>query len=128
MGLVATAYLAITNGDLNRLSTGYDFRTALCGFDKFVDKPYLYYINPVLDINVAICVAHCPKTTGDKICLYKRDGVTPTSFCYIQMQTTYNGKYCLPIEPINHQIVDTHLNSFYMSVRGTVSDFFIVNI
>lgn len=121
-----TAVLAILNGDLNRLTTGYDFRSVLCGYDNFSDKPYLYFINPVVDLNLRICIKHCPKSTGDTICLYKPDGVTPTSFCYIQMQTTYNGKYCYPVEPVNHKIVDTYLNSFYNSVRRTVADFFIV--
>ena len=126
MGLGVTAFLAITNGDLDRLTNGYDFRSVLCGVDQFADKPYLYFINPVMDINVAICVQHCPTTTGDNICLYKRDGITPTSFCYVQMQTTYNGKYCYPVEPINHRLVDVFLNSFYNSVKRTVADFFIV--
>ena len=110
------------------MTTGYDFRSVLCGVDNFADKPYLYFINPVIDVNIGMCVSHCPKTTGDTICLYKKDGVTPTSFCYVQMQTTYGGKYCYPIEPINHYIVDTYLNSFYFTIRRTIADFFIVFI
>jgi len=127
LGLAVTAYLSITNGDLNRLINGYDFRTVLCGVGNYADKPYLYFIDPVADINIGICVQNCPSTTGDTICLYKKDGITPTSFCYVQMQTTYNGRYCYPVEPINHAIVDTFLNSFYNSVRRTVTDFLIVN-
>ena len=111
---------------MNRLINGMDFRGVICGVDKYSDKPYLYFVNPVLDINVAICVKSCPQSTGNKICLYEKDGFTKTGFCYTQMQTSYSGKYCLPLEPVNRLIVDDFLNEFFNLVKRTSADFYLV--
>lgn len=34
-----------------------------------------------------------------------------TPFCYVQIQSTTSGRYCLPVEPVNKKIVDEYLNS-----------------
>lgn len=126
LGLIVTAYFAIADGDLSRLINGMDFRGVICGVGSYSDKPFLYFINPVLDINVGICVSSCPKSTGNSICLYEKDGFTKTGFCYTQMQTSYSGRYCLPLEPINKEIVDNHLNEFFHLVKRTSADFLAV--
>ena len=36
----------------------------MCGLSHLIDKPYLYFPSPLVDLNVAFCVNECPLTTG----------------------------------------------------------------
>lgn len=49
-------FIVLTNGSVNRLSSGMDFRGEICGVGSLQDRPYLYYANPSIDKNVAWCV------------------------------------------------------------------------
>lgn len=112
-----------------RLVNGYDFRTEICGHGKYVEKPYLYYANPVLDIRVAFCVKECPTASGPLTCLYDTTGTYYDSiyekFCYVQMQGSLRSKYCRPNEPKNREVVDAHLESFDFSTKRYASDLFM---
>lgn len=70
-------------GNLDRISNGYDFREEICGINGLVNQPYLYYLEPSVDLNIAICVSECPTSTGLDICLYDIDHFTVTNFCYV---------------------------------------------
>lgn len=37
-----------------------DFRASKCGQAQLSDKPFLYYIQPAIDMSVRICVSSCP--------------------------------------------------------------------
>ncbi|KAL4472584.1 hypothetical protein ABPG74_018533 [Tetrahymena malaccensis] len=123
--IFASIYV-LSDGRPARLGNGYDFRTELCGNGKYVKQPYLYYLNPVQDIRVAMCVSSCPTTSGPLICLYDTSGKTYdsiyTKFCYTQMQSSIRSKYCVPNEPINGAVVNTYLESFDLSVKRYASD------
>ena len=62
-GLFINAILVFVAGSSNRLMNGTDFRAEICGVDQRADRPYLYYIEPTVDTNVAICVSNCPNST-----------------------------------------------------------------
>ncbi len=55
-------YIAYSDGRASRLTRGMDFRSEICGLNKLKDYPYLYFFQPVIDINVAQCVKQCPTT------------------------------------------------------------------
>ena len=84
-------------GDVDNINY-LDFRGRRCGRVELSHRPYVYYMNPSLDMNLRMCVESCPDSTGLKICLYKKDGVTPTTFCYTQMNTERYGSLCIPSE------------------------------
>ena len=58
------AYSIWLDGAWDRLSNPVDFRAELCGKDHLEGRDYLYYANPIKDINVRFCVKSCPESTG----------------------------------------------------------------
>jgi hypothetical protein len=96
---------SIKNGAADRLYYPMDFRGELCGQGKYTNKPYVYYIHPLMDTDLKICVESCPLSTGPDICLPATDGKTDTGFCYAQMQADEYLEYCMPVEPNNEEVV-----------------------
>lgn len=117
--------IAYKDGASGRLTRGNDFRAEICGLGKLKEKKYLYYASPSVDLNVRFCVESCPSTAviiiyssqktnppsqGQQICLYDVDPTVLTPFCYTQGSTEVSGRFCLPEEPIDKQIVDNELS------------------
>lgn len=96
---------SIKNGAPDRLYYPMDFRGELCGQGKYSSKPLVYYIHPLIDTKLKICLGSCPLSTGPDICLPETDGKTNTGFCYAQMQAKEYLEYCLPIEPNNESVI-----------------------
>jgi len=48
---------------MTRLTHNFDFRSELCGVGKLESKPYVYYANSIIDINVKFCVEKCPQNS-----------------------------------------------------------------
>ena len=97
IALGASFVLSYRMGDVDMINY-LDFRGRRCGRAELEDRPYVYYINPSLDMNLRMCVESCPDSTGLPICLYEPDGTTPTPFCYTQMNTLRSGSLCIPAE------------------------------
>jgi len=54
----------LVEGAPERLTNGTDIRAEICGIgDKLIDKPYVYFSNPIRDINVHWCTDKCPDNT-----------------------------------------------------------------
>ena len=119
-------YLVWNSGSFPRLTNGLDFRGEICGLGKLSNFPYLYYPSPVIDTNVAFCVNKCPKTSGQEICLYDVNPNVLTTFCYLQMQSTYSGRFCRPSEPVNRKFVDGELNAWTNIIQRLVGDLYMV--
>lgn len=82
-GTVFHGIVLFSYGNIYRISNGYDFREEICGIEGLINLPYLYYLQPSVDMNVAMCVDQCPTSTGVDICLYDIDHFTMTNFCYV---------------------------------------------
>ncbi|ORZ33107.1 plasma-membrane choline transporter-domain-containing protein [Catenaria anguillulae PL171] len=120
VGMVVIAVLAFRNGDFNRLTHGVDSWGNLCGsmnpavngiaaFDA-TNKPYLHYMNPLVDPVVKVCVEKCP-VSQQIVCVY---GATPSTnlvtlnqqrangTCFPALADTQNVFYrCVPVNAIN---------------------------
>jgi len=83
VGFFFYVVFAYKDGAPDRLQKGMDFRSEVCGTDDLESKPYLYFANPVIDINVKFCVEKCPPSSGPLICLYDVDPDRETPFCYV---------------------------------------------
>jgi hypothetical protein len=83
-GMVAIAYLSLTQGTPDRLIYGTDSWGNICGRDNPVplvasnnsglnmtDRPSVFYYNPFYEDAVILCVAECPNSTNitSEICL-----------------------------------------------------------
>ena len=89
-----------------RLSNGYDFRREFCGQGSRSDLKYTYFIDPIKDIQIAICVEQCPNTTGSPIFLYEKVEINKTKviqqlpqFSYSTLRSKKYAKYCYPFQP-----------------------------
>ena len=99
----------------------------MCGVDKLKNRPYLYYLTPSIDLNVAMCVEECPPTTGSPISIYETDGVTLTAFNYTRLQCDRIGKYCYPAEPSPRKTIDTRLSDIVVLFRSVIGELFLVD-
>ena len=116
--------LLIKEQNLKKLGNK-DFRGKNCGKNQLSHRPYLYYLAPSLDVNVKMCVENCPNHAGMPICLYKKDGITKTIFCYTQMDTTLQGKICLPTEPSTKKRFLAKKWEIKIIIKDLIYDFYI---
>ena len=119
------AAIGIQQGTSLRLQGGLDFRAEICGVGGLRHRPYLYYANALIDDNVAWCVQQCPPHSGGQICMYDTDHTTITPFCYSQMQSEKLGRYCIPKEPSNRDVVLQALNSPHQALRRVATDLYL---
>jgi len=49
-----------------------------------------------------------------------------TEFCYIQLQSTTSGTYCLPVEPVNKKYVDEEMSSLMNLAKRGAGDLILV--
>lgn len=91
-------------------------------------KPYLYFLAPSIDLNVAMCVDECPKTTGKPIKIYERDGQTETPFTYTRIQSDTIGKFCYPVEPTPRSKVQTFLEDPLRYSKRIIGDLYMVQM
>jgi len=86
VGFFFYGVFAYLDGDPNRLIYGMDIRSEICGVGKLEEKALVYYINPVVDIDLKICIEKCPDLSGPDICIYNEvDPYVLTPFCYTQI-------------------------------------------
>lgn len=104
--LAICVYL-INLGSVHRLSHPTDFRSELCGTNHLSGHPYVYFLQPLVDVEVRMCVRECPRETGPRICLYDRS-MKETIYCYDQLKTSLLDKVCMPVEPLNKQAIIRH--------------------
>ena len=103
-----------------------DIRGLICGEAELETKPFLYFLAPTVDPNVAICVESCPSTTGQQICIYDGKNSTQlTTFCYTQISTDTSGKYCYPTETEPREIIDNFLSEIEPTIRRMIGDLFL---
>ena len=125
-GLFAFVIILAQKSDPRVLLNPMDFRGQMCGIAPFASKPYIYYMAPNIDLNVAICVAECPQGTGAPIYLYHVGGETDTSFQYTQIDTKRKyGKYCYPTEPSTKKVVDDNLSKLWKQLLFGVGDLWL---
>jgi hypothetical protein len=84
---------------LSLLTKEIDLRGRFCGENELADKPYKYYLQPNIELNLKICVSSCPTETGPDVCIYSPQGKPESNFCYVQMATLRRGSVCYPLEP-----------------------------
>lgn len=128
---IATLFLAVhgiivfINGRTYRLYSGLDFRSLPCGRGNLTELKYLYFPIANVNSNVTMCVDKCPDETGHNLCLYHPDGKTRhknDGFCYTSIQTTYDGRYCIPREQKTKLTVDTWVYSWENVYRRALGD------
>lgn len=134
--------LVFKDGRAARLTNGMDFRAELCGLNRLKGLDYLYFFQPTIDINVRQCVSSCPNTSvahfisfsfnetftkGTPICLYNNTSpVTDTPYCYTQLQSTASGRNCIPVEPVNREVVNNYLATMNYQITRTAGDISLV--
>lgn len=109
-----------------QLTKPLDFRAQLCGMDELKDRPYLYFLTPSIDLNVAMCVEECPTTTGKPISLYEADGQKLTPFHYTKIQCDRIGKFCFPVEPTPRKKVDSFLTTPIRYAKAIIGELYLV--
>ena len=124
LSLLLFLLLLINTQSLKKLGQK-DFRGKNCGQNQLSHRPYLYYLAPSLDVNVKMCVTNCPNQAGLPICLYKKDGVTDTVFCYTQMDSRLEGTICLPTEPSTKKRFLEKQWEFEIILKDLIYDFYI---
>ncbi|CAD7973089.1 unnamed protein product [Amoebophrya sp. A25] len=89
-GLFYILQYAVNNGDIRRLSHGFNYKGKLCGVDPgYEDRPYLFYcasgipvpgtdppIPSSLDLQHPICVSECPVSGEQTFLCYAGSKVT----------------------------------------------------
>ena len=55
--------LVYKDGRVQRLTRPMDFRAEICGLDRLKGLDYIYYVQPVIDVNVKQCVSSCPNVS-----------------------------------------------------------------
>jgi hypothetical protein len=63
VGFFAYGVIVWKDGRVERLTRGSDFRAEICGVKTLKERPYQYFPNPTVDINVRFCVKKCPSTS-----------------------------------------------------------------
>lgn len=63
-GLGAILVYAKQNGDMNKISRGYNYDNKLCGVGDLAAYPYIFYcmepITDIIDVKKPVCLATCP--------------------------------------------------------------------
>jgi len=130
---VAIAFSAffLGKGDINHLTRGYDYLANTCGEGHFTDRPYVYWVNPLVDINMKLCVSSCYARFGEHICIYDNDGKeisgaddprTATG-CEYRVPADLISIYCYPQEPVSRDLVEKFLETPEQLVRSYGGDF-----
>ncbi len=101
-------------GSVQRLSHPSDFRSELCGTNHLSGHPFLYFLQPLVDPQVRMCVTKCPQETGPRICLYDRS-MRDTIYCYDQLKTSLVNKVCMAEEPLNKEAITREVNKESLS-------------
>ena len=114
------------NGWPTLLTKPLDFRAKLCGVGSLKQRPYLYFLTPSIDLNVAMCVDVCPTTTGKPINMYEKDGSTLTPFTYTRIQCDTIGKYCYPGEPTPRTRIESFLTTPIKYIKRIIGELFLV--
>jgi len=115
----------IMGGKTYRLYSGLDFRAKPCGMDNLGRKKFLHWPIANINSNITMCIDACPEDTGRRLCLYHPDGVTKhvgDAFCYTSIQTTYDGRYCIPREPKTKITIDAWVYSWENVYRRAIGD------
>ena len=123
--LLVHTLIVVIGGKTYRLYSGLDFRSLPCARGNLTDLKYLYFPIANVNVNVTMCVDKCPIETGHRLCLYHPDGVTrhqDDGFCYTSIQTTYDGRYCIPREPKTKLTIDTWVYSWENVYRRALGD------
>lgn len=117
------------NGWPTELVRPRDFRGQICGVGRHINRPYLYFLAPTVDLNVGMCVEKCPEKPGTQICLYdgKTENIlTHENFCYTQIECDTHGMYCYPQETEPRELVDAFLSKPEAVLRRMIGDLFLV--
>ena len=62
------------DGDHFRLERGWDMYGNFCGQGVVSDRPYTFFLDPLLSIDLTICLPGCPSTTAiETLCMYDDD-------------------------------------------------------
>lgn len=120
--------IVFAQGNPDKLAYGIDFRALPCGLGRLNEKPYLYFLQPNIDLNVKMCVNKCPEGTNYILCLYRPDGINEHSddrFCYTSIQSKRRGKYCIPVEVKTKSTVNSHLNSIFIYLGRILGDVYL---
>ena len=116
------------NGWPTLLTKPLDFRAKLCGIENLKQRPFLYFLTPSIDLNVAMCVDQCPTTTGNPISMYEKDGSTLTPFNYTKIQCDQIGRFCYPVEPTPRALVESFLTTPTKLVKSIIGELFLVSL
>lgn len=132
LGMGFVGYSAVTTGDLNNLIFPLDSNDQYCGKDNslsnpdrpnFVDKPYLFYINPLNLAAKKMCVSECPDKTiitnlTTTICFSSR----PTNITYFN-QAVRTGM-CTAVNyessPVFYRCIPNDINEIAAVLNRTV--------
>lgn len=88
-----------TEGDFERLLHWYDFRGELCGVGDLSSEEYVYWPEPGVSLDLAVCLPGCPGNVATNgVCLYETDHETMTDICYTSYASKPLNKMCIPAD------------------------------
>lgn len=127
LGLLYPIWLGVTEGSIDKLSKGNDFRGDSCGVEGLDNRPYLYWPDPHFT-QFAVCIEECPiYYIEDYICLYDSDhlGFLTDLGCWDTIESTTYGFYCLPFFEKARKNVTEYLFEHMVYFKRLLGDLFI---
>jgi hypothetical protein len=117
---------AFEGGFPGKLTHGGDVYGKVCGYGDFTDKEYTYFLDPLSEIEAAICMSGCPSIpSAGSICLYGSTGLpySPSTGCLDAYPSKpFFNKYCLPADRHLRAPVLTYLYSRDKVMTRVVGD------
>ena len=111
VGMLWIAALASREGDLSRLTSGYDYDNRMCGEDRpgaqFKSLPFVYYACLVYGRHrPMVCVSECPTLSGHLVRWYNQSQIHCDSLGHRIPATTYptiaTARNCVPSAASQH--------------------------
>eukprot|EP00004_Rigifila_ramosa_P018987 TRINITY_DN4792_c0_g1_i2.p1 TRINITY_DN4792_c0_g1~~TRINITY_DN4792_c0_g1_i2.p1 ORF type:complete len:603 (+),score=162.94 TRINITY_DN4792_c0_g1_i2:132-1940(+) len=114
VGMLTIASTGFDQGRPERLLYGKDMDGRICGVDSGLsDKEYLYWLDPISDFTLQVCVSECPAATvvnatqpDDVVCVYSYQPETPQEvadglargLCFSKYESTSLFYRCVPLD------------------------------
>lgn len=117
---------AFEGGFPGQLTHGGDVHGNVCGYGKFTDKEYTYFLAPTSDIEATICLPGCPAFQSTELLrLYGPTGSpynNNTGCVDAYPSKPFFNKYCLPaLQPLRTSVL-TYLYSRDKVMSRVVGD------
>lgn len=110
--LLVLSCFSWAKGFPGRMTRGSDLYGDACGFGDLEDWSYTYFIDPVANPKVSICLSGCPvQSSIESLCLYDQNHTLITDFdCYNSyVSKPFYNRYCLPADHLRRSAAIAYL-------------------